>query len=193
MSNILCEEVRRPEFSAEIERWYVVRTSARHEKRVEEHFRIRQIKSFLPLCHARRHWRDGTNRTLQLPLFPSYLFVHIGRDHRVSVLAVPGVLEIVGGGRGTSVVPDTCVDSLRRGVEAGIMESHPLLTKGTLVRIRSGIMAGHEGVLIRHKNGLRVAITLDMMMNSATVEVEAHEIEPTGRTPPARSSSGRSS
>jgi hypothetical protein len=34
-----------------------------------------------------------------LPLFPSYLFVHINFTERVKVLQSPGVLQIVGNGK----------------------------------------------------------------------------------------------
>ena len=46
-------------------------------------------------------------------------------------------------------------------------------------------MAGSEGVLLLNKkNGLRVILTLDLIMQSIAVEVDACDLEPA--VPPAR-------
>jgi hypothetical protein len=51
----------------------------------------------LPLYRSQRKWSDGSRVTLDLPLFPGYLFVHIKRTERVRVLDVPGTLAVVAG------------------------------------------------------------------------------------------------
>jgi transcription antitermination factor NusG len=50
------------------------------------------------------------------------------------------------------------------------------------VRIRSGAMAGMEGILLRKKNDFRVVLTLEMIMKSVKVEVELDNIELVGRS-----------
>src|SRR5262245_50390783 len=163
-------------------RWFAVLTIPRHEKRVEEHLRVREIESFLPLFRMPRQWKDGSRGILQLPLFSRYIFVRIGWDQRFSVLAIPGVISIVGGGRESSSVPDSCIHFLREGLRQGKIEPHPYLVSGTRVRIRSGAMAGVEGILVRKKSDFRVVLTLEMIMKSMRVEVEMDDIEPVGRT-----------
>lgn len=167
--------------SATAKNWFAVFTVPRHEKRVEEHFRVRAIESFLPLCQVQRRWKDGSKGMLQLPLFSSYIFVRIGCGGRLPVLAIPGVLSIVGGGRESSSVPDSYIHFLREGLRQGKIEPHPYLTSGTRVRIRSGVMAGMEGILLRNKNDFRVVLTLEMIMKSVRVEVEMDDIEPVVR------------
>jgi transcription antitermination factor NusG len=161
--------------------WFAVFTSPRHEKRVEEHFRVREIESFLPLYRMQRQWKDGSKGILQLPLFSSYIFARIGPDGRVPVLSIPGVISIVGGGREFSSVPDSYIHFLRDGLRQGKIEPHPYLISGARVRIRSGAMAGMEGILLRNKNDFRVVLTLEMIMKSVRVEVEMNNIEPVGR------------
>lgn len=114
---------------------------------------------------------------LQLPLFSSYIFVQIGRGERAPVLNVPGVISIVGGPKPLPV-PDSYIHFLREGLRHGRIDPHPYLAVGTRVRIRSGVMAGMEGVLLRKKNNFRVVLTLEMIMKSVTVEVEMEDIEP---------------
>lgn len=163
-----------------VKNWFAVFTVPRHEKRVEAHFRLREIESFLPLCQTQRQWKDGSKGLLQLPLFSNYIFVRIGREGRVPVLRVPGVISIVGFGTQILPVPDTYIHCLREGLRQGKIEPHPYLTEGARVRIRSGVMAGMEGVLIRRKNSYRVVLALEMIMKSVTVEVEMEDVEPIG-------------
>lgn len=161
--------------------WFAVFTAPRHEKRVEEHFRAREIESFLPLYRTHRQWKDGSKGVLQLPLFANYIFVRIGCGERLPVLSIPGVISIVGGGRQSSPVPDSYIQFLRKGIREGKIQPHPYLVSGARVRIRSGVMAGMEGILLHRKSDCRVVITLEMIMKSVRVEVQMDDIEPIGR------------
>jgi transcription antitermination factor NusG len=160
-------------------KWFAVYTSPRHEKRVAQHMAAREIEHYLPLYHPQRKWSDGSTVTLDLPLFPGYLFVRTRRSERVRVLEVPGVLTFVGGTGGQPApLPDAEIDALRVGLPLRQVEPHPLLTVGQRARIRSGALAGMEGVVVRQKNGLRVVLTVDLIMQSIAVEVDGTELEP---------------
>lgn len=163
--------------------WFAVFTAPRHEKKVEEHFHVQGIESFLPLCQMPRQWKDRSKGTLYLPLFSNYIFVRIGCSGRSPVLKIPGVLSIVGGGQESWSVPDSYIHFLREGLRLGKIKPHPCLTSGTRVRIRSGVMAGMEGILLRNKNDFRVVLTLEMIMKSVRVEVEIDNIEPVDQGP----------
>ena len=177
MSNVVEHRTFGLEDPASKKDLFAVFTVPRHEKRVEEHFRVREIESFLPLWRMRRQWKDGSKGIVQIPLFPSYIFVCIGRNARVPVLGVPGVLSIVGGGRESMSVPESYIHCLQEGIQQGKIEPHPCVTAGMKVRIRSGAMAGMEGILLRKKSDFRVVLTLQMIMKSIKVEVELDEIE----------------
>jgi transcriptional antiterminator NusG len=163
--------------------WYAVYTTCRHEKRIAQHFIQREIKHFLPLYRSARKWRDGSRVTLDLPLFPGYIFVHVKRSECASVLRVPGTVAVVGGtGGGPAPVPDSVIDSLRTGLMERMVEPHPLLTIGQPARIRSGAFAGMEGVVVRKKSGFRVVLTLELIMQSIAVEVDESDLEPIDRS-----------
>jgi transcription antitermination factor NusG len=159
--------------------WFAVYTASRHEKRVAQHLTQREIEFYLPLYRSARKWSDGSRVTLELPLFPGYLFVHIKRNERVRVLNVPGALAVVGGtGREPVPLPDGAIDALRAGLHLRAAEPCPLLTVGQRARIRSGALAGMEGVVVRKKNSLRVVLTLEHIMQSIAVEVNVEDLEP---------------
>ncbi len=164
---------------AQAPRWFALYTASRHEKRVAQHLSQREIEFYLPLYKSERKWSDGSRVTLDLPLFPGYLFIHIQRSERSSVLGVPGALAVVGGTGGEpACLPDTTIHALRSGLEARPARPHPLLTAGQRVRIRSGALAGFEGIVARNKNIFRVVLTVEHIMQSYAVEVAVEDLVP---------------
>lgn len=158
--------------------WFAVYTTCRHEKRIAQHLIQREIEFYLPLYRSDRKWRDGSKVTLDLPLFPGYIFVHIERSECVSVLKVPGALAVVGGAGGKPApLSDAAIYSLRAGLSERNVEPHALLTVGQKARIRCGAFAGMEGVVIRKKSGLRVVLTLEQIMQSIAIEVSEDDLD----------------
>jgi transcription antitermination factor NusG len=128
-------------------------------------------------------WNNGCKVQVELPLFSSYVFVRADRQERSRVVAVPGVLAIVGSGREPSPLPDAEIEALRSSIDLCKFEPFPDLVVGERTRIKSGPMAGAEGVLLRKKNNLRVILTLDLIMQSVAVEVDAWDLEPAAQPP----------
>jgi transcription antitermination factor NusG len=160
-------------------KWFAVYTTSRHEKRVAQYFSQREIEYFLPLYRVQHKWSDGSRVTLELPLFPGYIFVHIARNERTRVLNVPGALAVVGGTGGEPApLPETDIEVLRTGLHLRPVEPYPLLTVGQRARICCGALAGLEGIVVRNKNRCRVVITLENIMQSMAVEVSSGDLEP---------------
>jgi transcription antitermination factor NusG len=158
--------------------WFAAYTTTRHEKSVAEHFSLRQIESFLPLYRTQRLWKNGCRMNLELPLFPSYIFVRVPRRERVRVLEVPGVLSVVSAAGKPVPLPESEIEALRSSIPFINCEPHPYLIVGEKARVKSGSLAGMEGVLLRKKGVLRVVLSLDLIMQSVAVEVDADNVEP---------------
>jgi transcription antitermination factor NusG len=58
------------------------------------------------------------------------------------------------------------------------VEPHPYLVAGETVRVKTGVMAGMQGVLLRRKGSFRLVLTLDLIMKSVAVEVDIDDVEP---------------
>jgi transcription antitermination factor NusG len=155
--------------------WFAIYVMPRHEKRIAEHLRVRQIEHFLPLYETLHKWKDGSKVTVRLPLFPSYLFARTIRTHRGRVLEVPGVVSVVGK-RESAVISEGYIDSLHKAVAFGKIEPHPYLSTGTSVRLRSGVLAGLQGIVLRQKSSYRVVLSLDLIMRSVAVEVNIADL-----------------
>jgi transcription antitermination factor NusG len=166
-------------------RWFAVYTTCRHEKRVAHHLEQREIEHFLPIYRTQHKWKDGSRAMLDLPLFPGYVFVRIDPRRRVGVLEVPGVVSMIGTATRPVALPDFEVEALRRGLDPMRAEPHPLLTAGQPVRIKSGALAGVEGIVIRKKSGFRVVLTLSLLMQSIAIEVDGDDVELLGASSPS--------
>jgi len=159
--------------------WFAVYTTCRHEKRVAQHLGEREIEHFLPLYQSDRKWRDGSKVTIELPLFPCYIFIRIPQIDRVRVLNVPGVLALVTGTGGEpAALPGKAIEALKAGLCQQNIEPHDLVRVGEMARIRSGAFAGMQGVVMRRRSGCRIVLTLEQIMRSVAVEVDEDDLEP---------------
>jgi transcription antitermination factor NusG len=157
-------------------KWYAVYTWPRHEKKVAQHFEDRGISYFLPLRTSVHKW-NKKNATVSLPLFPGYVFVETSRRNRHRPLTVPGVVHFVGSPNVPAEIPAEEMEFLRNAVRMKrVIEPHPYLAPGNRVRIASGPMSGLTGVIQRTATGCRIVISVDMIMRSVAVEVDADSL-----------------
>ncbi len=158
--------------------WFAVMTVPQNEKSVVRHFELREVESFLPTYESRRVWKNRQRKNIVLPLFPTYVFVHISPQERTKVLQSPGVLQIVGNRRECVPVPDIEIDLLRSNFQQRPIEPYRELLIGQRVRIKSGAMRGVQGTLIRKGNRARFVLTLELINQHAAIEVDPRELEP---------------
>lgn len=156
--------------------WYAAYTSSRHEKTVAEHLRQRDVECFLPLYETVRRWNNGRHR-VQLPLFPSYVFVRMEMRNKLRVLQVPGLVQLVTFQGSPATLPDAEVETLRSALAAGVMaQPYRYLNVGSKVEVCRGPLQGMRGILLRHQGQFRVVISVEMIMRSIVVEVDASDV-----------------
>lgn len=167
---------------AQIEpRWYAVYTRANHERRVAEQLVCRGVENFLPQYESARKWKDRKVR-LSLPLFPGYVFVHLALRDRLHVQQVPGVARLVGFGGHPAPLPETEFLKIREFLSKGFRaEPHPYLVAGRRVRIKTGPLAGMEGIIERRKNGTRLVVSLELIQRAMAVEMDEADLEAIAR------------
>jgi transcription antitermination factor NusG len=158
--------------------WYALYTCPRHEKRVAEQIKQRRISCFLPLYRSVRRWKDR-RKELDLALFPGYVFVRIAPRDCLRVLQLTGAVRFVSYNGHPAPLPDAEIEALMNALASGVRaQPHPYLTAGRRVRVRYGPFARSEGILVRRKDKFRVALSLDLIMRSVSVEVDESDIEP---------------
>ena len=158
------------------QRWYAAYTCAQHEKRVAAELGMREVEHFLPLYSSARRWKDR-RVTLELPLFPGYVFVRLALRDRLRVLQIPSVVRLVGFSGQPTPLPDTEMEIMRSGLaQSSRAEPHPFLTVGRRVRIVAGPFAGLEGILKQKKGNLRLVVSLELIQRSMAVDVDAADV-----------------
>jgi transcription antitermination factor NusG len=162
-------------------RWHAIYVRPSHEANVAKRLGVREIESYLPQYRVERRWKNRCTAKLDLPLFPGYIFARIVAAERVRVLEVPSVLFLVGTAGRPTPIPNDDIESLRAGLNSRNAQPHPFLKAGERARIRRGALVGMEGVVIRSKSGLRVVISLDLIMQSVAVEVDWEDLQPLGQ------------
>lgn len=156
--------------------WYAAYTASRHEKTVAEHLRQREVESFLPLYETVRRWNNGRHK-VQLPLFPGYVFVRIELRDKLRVLQVPGLVQLVTFQGAPAALPDSEIETLRSALGAGVLaQPYRYLSVGSKIEICSGPLQGLRGILLRHQGQFRVVLSVEMIMRSIVVEVEATDV-----------------
>ncbi len=160
-----------------IPHWYVAYTKARHEKKVAAHLEMKRVEVFLPLYGTTHFW-NGRRADLHLPLFPGYVFVRTALRDRMRVLEAPGLIQLVAS-RGMAIpLPDEEVEQLRACLSLGLNpEPIPYLQSGDVVRIVDGPLEGWKGRVLRRDGETRFVLSVDLIMRSVAVKVEASRLE----------------
>src|SRR6476620_11050344 len=93
--------------------WRVIYTKPRNEKKVVESLTRLEIDSFLPPIKTLRTWHDR-KKYLELPLFPSYVFVYLKNNHEYyNSLSADGVLFYVKTGKEIATISNSIIDNIQ--------------------------------------------------------------------------------
>ena len=160
--------------------WYAVTTKPRHEKVVAEQLQSKSIESFLPIVSTPSRWKDR-KVVLERPIFPGYVFTRIDLRDRTGIYSVPGVLRMLCFNGKPAEIEDAEIEAVRLCLARGSKpEPHPFLQSGERVRVKSGALAGLEGVVTRLKSECRIVVSITSIYQSVAVEIDANLLEPAG-------------
>jgi transcription antitermination factor NusG len=157
--------------------WFAVYTRSRHEQSVKRQLDRKGVEGFLPTYSRVSQWRDR-KKVIELPLFPSYLFVKVPPINRGEVLTAFGVVGFVGDGCTPLPVPEDQILNIHRLLETGLKyDPHPYLQIGHRVRIANGPLEGIEGILSRKKSHSRLIVSIDLIGRSVSVEIDSWQVD----------------
>jgi transcription antitermination factor NusG len=158
-------------------RWYALFVRSNQEKRIAQQLSGRDIEHFLPCYGLMSQWRDRRVK-LEVPLFPGYLFARLPFSERLKVLTIPNVVSLVGTRNAPSPISEEEIDWIRRGIGQGTAAPHSYLKIGQRVRITQGALYGLEGILLRTQNNTRIAVSVESISRTFTVEVDPDCVKP---------------
>jgi transcription antitermination factor NusG len=158
--------------------WFALRVKSRAEKIVATIARNKGFEEFLPLYQSRRRWSDRF-KSVELPLFPGYVFCRVNPEFRLPLLTIPGVLSFVGIGKIPVPIDETEIAAIQTAIGAGLSaEPYPFLEVGQRVRLAEGPLAGLEGLLVEVRKQQRLAVSVSLLKRSVAVEIDRHWVRP---------------
>ncbi len=155
--------------------WWVVHTKARQEKALATDLATHGIGHFLPLVKAKRKQRRRVFH-VELPLFPSYLFLCGGDEERYAV---------IGSRRAANILPVVDQEGLKKELRQVFrlmiseqpVDLYPGLQRGKRCRVISGPLVGLEGTVLRRRGVCRVYVGVEVLGQSAELEIDPALLE----------------
>lgn len=162
-------------------RWVAAQVRAGWEMKIGCGLRQRGYEELIPSYQQKRRWSDRI-KTVEVPLFTGYVFLRFRADNRQPVVSTPGVIRLVGTGNTPIPIDDSEIEALQIANKAtSRCGPWPFLQVGQEVEVRNGPLYGLKGKIIRFKNKQRIIISLNLLQQSAFVDIEDHEIAPISR------------
>jgi transcription antitermination factor NusG len=156
--------------------WYAIWTRSRHEQVVREQLERKGITAFLPTIKRWSRWKDR-KKEIDWPLFPGYCFARMTPADRLAVLKCSGVVNIVTFNGELAPIPDHEIDAIRRLVETDLQfDPCPMIREGTLVEVTHGPLRGVIGRLVRKGAHARLFLSVDLIGQGVSVEVDAADV-----------------
>lgn len=156
--------------------WFAIWTRSRHEQVVRTQLEGKGIESFLPTVSRWSRWKDR-KKMVDWPLFPGYCFARFDPQARLPILTCTGVVSIVSFDGVPAPVPETEVEGIRRLVESELKyDPCPFLREGMLVEVVHGPLSGVVGRLVRKGTRARLVLSVDLIGQAVSVQVDAADV-----------------
>jgi transcription antitermination factor NusG len=158
--------------------WYALHVRPRFERYVQTQLQQKGYEVFLPMSISKRKWSDRV-KSIEVPLFPSYVFCRFDVSSRLPILVTPGVNFVVGIGKAPHPVDEEEILTIRRVIESRVAtQPWPYLKMGQLVTVETGPLEGLRGVVVRAKGSDRLVVSVSLLMRSVSVEIDRNCVKP---------------
>ena len=145
-------------------KWLVVYTKPRWEKKVNTSLVNKGIEAYCPFNKVRRKWSDRM-KTIEEPLFKSYVFVKVEDAGMTEVRFVDGVLNYVYWNGKPAIVREEEIIEIKKfmseyeDVEVSSIELKP----ADAVVLNAGVMMGATGRVMRMMGNNTVEVRIDSL------------------------------
>jgi transcription antitermination factor NusG len=164
-----------PATSEEV-RWYALWTRSRHEQVVREQLEQKHVETFLPTITKWSRWKDRKKK-IDWPLFPGYCFARFNARERLPILKCTGVVSIISFEGEPAAIPEHEIDSIRTLIDSELAyDPCPMIREGMMVEVVHGPLKGVVGRLLRKGAHARLVLSVDLIGQAVSVEVDAADI-----------------
>ena len=163
-------------------KWYAIYTRPRWEKKVNILLAQKGIESYCPLNKVRRKWSDRI-KTIDEPLFKSYVFVKVSDDQRTSVRMTNGVVNFVYWNGKPAIIKEKEIQTIKRFLDEfeNIQVVKIDFEPEERVRVIAGPMMDQEGKVIEIKNKT-VKVCIDSLGYMLVAYIDKSKLVPAPQT-----------
>jgi transcriptional antiterminator RfaH len=156
--------------------WWALYTLPRREKELMRRLRRMEIPFYGPMVKRRTRSPSGRSLTSYVPLFASYVFLFGSDEQRFRSLTTNCVSRCLEVTDGRQLAQDL------RQIHQLISSDAPLtpesrIEAGMRIRVRSGSLAGLEGVVIKRRGMQRLLVIVHFLQQGASVQLEDYQVE----------------
>ena len=163
---------------SEIEKWYVMYTAPRAEKKVAQRLTENGLEVFLPMVEEIRQWSDRKKK-VQRALFNGYLFVKTTKDKLWESLQVQGAVKFVNFSGTHATVRDEEILMIQRVLATGVAVEVEAteIAPGEKVKILGGPMLGFTGECVNKGNKDYFVIRIPGILQTLMVNLPRKYLE----------------
>ncbi|MEO3407298.1 UpxY family transcription antiterminator [Mucilaginibacter sp. CAU 1740] len=154
-------------------KWIVIYTRPRWEKKIDQSLKDNCFKSYCPLLQITKKWSDRV-KCVEMPLFPSYIFVLANIYDIPKIMQVAGVLHIVKHCANPVTISNQEIENIKSiihtyaDVEAVSLQNY---TIGEQIKINDGMFSNQKGT-VKAYHGRLVVMTIENLGFALTVKIK---------------------
>ena len=157
------------------QKWEVVYTKPKREKKLAEYSKRNEINYFLPLKDSIRKYGNREVKFTK-PLFPGYIFIKHSPQQKQKLIISGHIVNFLKVQDEKSLLKD--LQQIYIGRIQGIdLKKHDFLEKGIKVRIISGSLVGMEGVVSDKNNLNEVILKVNILKQAVSVTVDPQQVK----------------
>jgi transcriptional antiterminator RfaH len=128
--------------------WYVLYTKPKWEKKVAEQLQAIGIDCYCPLVIKERQWTDRKKK-VEVPLFNSYVFVHLEEKDRSLVFQSPGAVRYLFWLQQPAIVREAEIATIKKWLSAPDVAEIEVSTYqvGDTIQVDSGPFINQQAIV----------------------------------------------
>ncbi|GAL67500.1 UpxY family transcription antiterminator [Jejuia pallidilutea] len=141
--------------------WYVLYVKPKNEKKVAETLSKAKLEVYCPTIQETKIWSDR-KKTVEVPLFKSYIFVRLSEKERQIVFNFPGVIKYLFWLGKPAIVKDDEIETIREWLLSNDVSEYSVttLTPGDRVYLKNSMLGGKEAI-VKEVGKTRVRLILE--------------------------------
>lgn len=163
---------------ATAEKWYVIKTLSRAEKKTAERMTAAGYKVYLPLQTTIKQWSDRKKK-IEIPLIPGVLFVYCLESELLKLYDIQGIYSILKLSGKYAIAREKEINNIKQLLKDQVAleeEDFETINKGALIEVIQGPLQGIIATSIEHQRNYKIIIQFESIGRQFVVHVPRSQV-----------------